>query len=97
MSKTFGDIHASGGLNVKEYVFKCPASAVSTAVTGILSTDVVQSAYGVKMSQAATGTCLVKTAADLTTYCTLGTGVIKLSNVWGMTAAAIHVLVHRPS
>jgi hypothetical protein len=39
----------------------------------------------------------VKTAADLTTYCTLGTGVIKLSNVWGMTAAAIHVLVHRPS
>jgi ribosomal protein S11 len=95
MAKTFSSIKAAGGLNVKEYVFKCPASATSTAVTGIAATDRLESAYGVKLSQAATGTCLVKTAADLTAYASLGTAKVILSNVWGMTNAAIHVIVHR--
>ena len=96
MAKTYSSIKAAGGISTKEYVFKCGTAAGSVAVTGIAATDVLQSAYGVRLSQAATGTCFVKTVADLTTACTLGTNKVVLSAIKAMSNAAIHLIVHTP-
>lgn len=91
MAKTHSSLKAAGGLNIKEYICKCPTAAGSVAVTGIASTDVLQSCYGVRMSAA-----LVKTVGNLTTACTLGTNKIILTAIKALSNAALHVLVHTP-
>ena len=97
MAKTFSSLKASGGLNLKHYICKCPTAAGSVAVTGIAATDVLQSCYGVLYSQAAPGTCFVKSVATLTTACTLGANKIILTAIKAMSNAALHVTVHSPA
>ncbi len=92
MAKTYSDIKAAGGLNLKLYAFKCPSAAGSVTVTGIASTDVLQSCFGAKMSGA-----LVKTVGNLTTACTLGTNKVILTAVKALTGAKIDILVHSPA
>jgi hypothetical protein len=90
-------VKAAGGLQVKEYVFKCPTAAGSVAVVGIAATDFLQSAYAVKLTQAATLPCIVKTCGTMTTAITLGTAKVIVANVKGFSNAAVHVLTHTPA
>lgn len=85
-------VKAAGGLQLKHFIFKCPTSAVSVAVTGLSAAMLLQYAYGVRYSAAS----IVKTVANMTTACTLGAGKVLILAVKAMSNAAIHLLVHDP-
>lgn len=82
-------VKATGGLQLVHYIFKCPTSANSVAVTGLAATQRIESCYGVRMSAA-----LVKTVGNLTTAATLGTNKVILAAIKALSNAAIHLLVH---
>lgn len=96
MAKTHSSIKAAGGINTKVYHCKCGTAAGSVAITGIAATDYLQSCYGARFSQAATGICFVKTVGDLTTACTLGTNKIVLAAIKALSNSLITVVVHTP-
>lgn len=88
-------VKAVGGLALKTYIAKCPTSG-SVAVTGLSVGMLLESVYGVRLSQASTGIVKVMSVADLTTAATIGAAKLILATVKAMSNSPLWITVHDP-